>query len=111
MEKIYHGRRRPFAEELPPVKSCLSFSEKEVSALKEYYLLREKWYELAIIAGIVFAFLFALAITLLISSVLVFACRGVISQTIEARNLNKRECLLRPLARDRFCPSLLNYGV
>jgi len=58
----FHGRRRPFAEELPPVKSCLSFSEKEVSALKEYYLLREKWYELAILAGVVLAFFLGLAI-------------------------------------------------
>lgn len=57
-----HGRRRPFAEELPPVKSAISFSEKEVLALKEYWFSREMFYQLAILVGVVVAFFVGLGI-------------------------------------------------
>ncbi len=33
------------------------FNEKEVQALKKHYLLREMFYQLAILAGVVLAFL------------------------------------------------------
>ena len=38
------------------------FNEKEVEALKEHYLLREKFFELAILVGVVLAFFIGLGI-------------------------------------------------
>jgi hypothetical protein len=61
LDQIY-GRRRPFAEELPPNPKTLTFSEKEVNFLKEHYLLRKQWYQLAILIAMILAFFIGLGV-------------------------------------------------
>ena len=61
-KKIFHGRRRPFEEELPLQKSYLTFCEKEVLELREYFALRERFFQLAFLCALVFAFFAGLAI-------------------------------------------------
>lgn len=52
------GRRRPFAEELPAMRKNIFFNEREVEDLKKHYLIREMWYQLAILTVLVLAFFF-----------------------------------------------------
>jgi hypothetical protein len=46
----------------PPNGQKPIYFQWEIEEVKEYYLLREKWYELAILAGVVLAFFLGLAI-------------------------------------------------
>lgn len=46
----------------PPNGQMPVYYAWEIEEIKDYYIKREKWYELAIIAGIVFAFLFGISI-------------------------------------------------
>lgn len=61
--KYIPGRRRPFAEDLSQtVSTHLSFSEKEVLALRKYYSQREMMYQLALLVAFVLAFFFGFSL-------------------------------------------------
>ena len=56
MQNIIIGCRRPFVEEYKPKASDLFFSKDDVDEVKQYYISRERFYQLAILASIVLAF-------------------------------------------------------